>query len=101
MAVAVWSVKFRYGTVRFGTAVRVRFGRFRFGGAWLGMSGRFGLGLVWFGMLRQSGERRSRLGLVVRGEEWQGGRGLERLVTVRLGEAVVARLGEMSCGLAR
>ena len=44
---------------------------------------------------------RSRLGLVVRGEEWQGGRGLERLVTVRLGEAVVARLGEMSCGLAR
>lgn len=34
---------------------------------------------------------RSRLGLVVRGEEWQGGRGLERLVTVRLGEAVVAR----------
>lgn len=53
-------------------------------------------GQVWYGPLR-----RSRLGLVVRGEEWQGGRGLERLVTVRLGEAVVARLGEMSCGLAR
>ena len=59
------------------------------------------LGSVSFGWVWLVGAWRSRLGLVGRGEEWQGGRGLERLVTVRLGEAVVARLGEMSCGLAR
>lgn len=94
---------------------RFRFGRFRFGGAWLGMAvmecyGEAGHGKLWrswYGLVRfvmvgrgvavterrgRRGQvwhgplRRSRLGLVVRGEEWQGGRGLERLVTVRLGE---------------
>lgn len=72
------------------------------------------LGLVWFGMLRQGGARRSwfggvrfgmvgsarrsRLGLVVRGEEWQGGRGLERLVTFRLGELWLGGLGQARQG---